>query len=175
MIARLSLLLLAVGMASSATTARAGWWWGDRCYNDHYIGQHHDICFNNRFLQRPWVPYHGWNRPFYGWSSNYRPYYFTPQFYANTPYNYGPCRQEELLTETPPTPGLNTYGVPIQPGTKPLVKPAAATATPTLAPPTTPTYVPPTAVPPTAVPSTPVPQAPMPAPAVPQPPKPSFE
>jgi hypothetical protein len=157
MIARLSLLLLAAGMVTSASTARAGW-----CWRDGYLGQHHDLCFNNRFLQRPCPPYHGWNRPLYGWSSNYRPYYFTPQSYANTPWNYGPCRQEELLHETPPTPGLNSYGVPIPPGTKPVVKPAAATV-PTLAPAAAPTYVPPTAVP----------QAPTP-PVVPEPPKPSL-
>ena len=186
MVARLSLLLLAAGLASLENSARAGWWRGKDCEQDaHYIGRHHDLEFNNRFLQRPYPPYHGWNRPFYGWSSNYRPYYFTPQSYANTPWNYGPCHQETVYTNAAPTPGLNAYGVPVQGTAASGVKPAATTPTPAIVPtpanpnpnPTgDPTLIPQAPIPQTPIPQTPVPPPPgvTPTPATPQPPQPGL-
>jgi len=135
------LVLLSAVTVCSANAASAGWWSG----NGHYLGQHHDASFNNRFLQRPCPPYHGWNRPFYGWSSNYRPYYYTPQTYANTPWDYGPHYRETVYRNAAPSPGLNSYGVPVQPTgavpdnptLAPMVHgaPAVPQAAPTLAPP----------------------------------------
>lgn len=139
---RPTLLALVAGstVACAAAGASAGW----------YLGAKHDHDFNSRFLQRPCPPYHGWNRPFYGWSSNYRPYYFTPQGYANTPWNYGPNYQDTVYRSAAPTPGLNAFGVPVTAGaTTSPIKPANVPQTPTLAPPiaTPPAMTPPPAIP----------------------------
>jgi len=156
-----SLLVLAASMACSASAVSAGWFSGET----HYIGQRHDAHFNDRFLQRPCPPYHGRNRPLYGWSSNYRPYYYTPQSYANTPWGYGPHYNETVYQTAAPTPGLNSYGVPVQGTPASGVKPVATSPTPAAQ---TPTLAPPATMPPVDV-----PQA-APAP-VPQPPQPGLE
>ena len=113
-------------LSLAGSSAEAGW----------YLGEHHDLTFQSRFLQRPCPPYHGRNRPFYGWSSNYRPYYFTPQSYANTPWNYGPGYQESLMHTAAPPLDLNAYPVPVTNTTTPVAPTLAApTPAPTPAPP----------------------------------------
>jgi hypothetical protein len=152
-----SLVLLLAATVCTANVASAGWWSED----DHYIGRHHDANFNNRFLQRPCPPYHGWNRPLYGWSSNYRPYYFTPQPYANTPWAYGPYHHANIYHTAAPTPGLNAYGVPVQ-------QTGASQPKPTLVPPVPPAVPTPAPVPRAA----PTPAPPPPAPGLEVPPPP---
>ncbi len=150
-----TLLTAIAGLALTAVAsqASAGWW---------YIGAKHDAHYNARFLQRPYPPYHGWNRPLYGWSSNYRPYYFTPQDYANTPWNYEPCYQDQLMHTAAPPQGLNSYGVPV-------TSTAASSST------AAPTPYPQTPAPTLAVPqTTPATETPPAEPATPLPPKPSF-
>lgn len=157
-----SLAFLFATTACAADVASAGWWSGE----GHYIGQKHDAHFNNRFLQRPCPPYHGWNRPFYGWSSNYRPYYFTPQTYANTPWGYGPHYNATVYGSAAPTPGLNAYGVPVQSTTSTQPKP-------TLVPPTPPAVPTPAPVPQAA--PTPASPPPPPMPEIPAAPQPSLK
>jgi hypothetical protein len=155
-----SFVLLLAAILCSASAASAGYW---SCTWDRYVGHHHDACFNRRFLERPYPPYHGWNRPFYGWSSNYRPYYFTPQPYANTPWSYGPYNEASIYESAAPTPGLNSYGVPVQQtsaSSKSAYGTAPTPAAPTLAPPVAP------------MPATPPPP---PMPEVPPPPKPTLK
>jgi hypothetical protein len=154
-----SLLLAIAGVAGSANAALAGWCWGD-----NYIGRCHDCRFNNRFLERPCPPYHGWNRPLYGWSSNYRPYYFTPQPYANTPWAYGPYHHATIYETAAPTEGLNAYGVPVQQTSSSSQQKSPYSTTPA-----TPTYVPP------ATPTPAPPPPPMPEVTPPPPPQPSLK